>query len=37
VVAAGQHRVTVPWLWEGHGEPQPLTLDLDYGELQEPS
>ena len=37
VVAAGQHRVTVPWLWEGHGEPQPLTLDLDYGQLQEPS
>ncbi|MCQ8834837.1 hypothetical protein NQU54_38705 [Streptomyces samsunensis] len=28
VVTAGRHRVTVPWLWQGHGEPQPLTLDL---------
>ncbi|MFJ7593025.1 SbcC/MukB-like Walker B domain-containing protein [Streptomyces sp. NPDC097617] len=28
VVTTGRHRVTVPWLWQGHGEPQPLTLDL---------
>ncbi|MGV9380028.1 SbcC/MukB-like Walker B domain-containing protein [Nonomuraea sp. NPDC003707] len=28
VVAAGRHRITVPWLWEGHGEARPLTLDL---------
>ncbi|MCM8555417.1 SbcC/MukB-like Walker B domain-containing protein [Streptomyces sp. STCH 565 A] len=27
VVTAGRHRITVPWLWHGHGEPQPLTLD----------
>jgi hypothetical protein len=30
VVAVGQHRVTVPWLWEGRGEPQPLTLELSF-------
>ncbi|WP_433136352.1 SbcC/MukB-like Walker B domain-containing protein [Actinomadura nitritigenes] len=29
VVAAGRQRITVPWLWEGHGDPRPLTLDLD--------
>jgi hypothetical protein len=29
VVATGRHRITVPWLWEGHGEPQPFTLDLE--------
>ncbi len=28
VVKSGKYRVTVPWLWEGHGEPQPLTLDF---------
>ncbi|MFD1364406.1 SbcC/MukB-like Walker B domain-containing protein [Actinoplanes sichuanensis] len=28
LVAAGRNRVTVPWLWRGHGEPQPLTLDF---------
>ncbi|MFI0941351.1 SbcC/MukB-like Walker B domain-containing protein [Streptomyces sp. NPDC021020] len=31
VVASGQQRVTVPWLWQGQGEAQPLTLDLDLG------
>jgi hypothetical protein len=35
VVAAGQRRVTVPWLWEGHCEPQPLTLDFTPGRPQE--
>ncbi|GAA1546424.1 hypothetical protein GCM10009678_31310 [Actinomadura kijaniata] len=29
VVAEGRHRVTVPWLWEGHGEPRLLTIDHD--------
>ncbi|MFI6517334.1 SbcC/MukB-like Walker B domain-containing protein [Spirillospora sp. NPDC050679] len=29
VVADGRKRVTVPWLWEGHGEPRPLTVDLE--------
>lgn len=33
VVTAGRHRVTVPWLWQGHGEPQPLTLDLTIFQL----
>jgi hypothetical protein len=28
VMPAGKHRMTVPWLWEGRGEPQPLTLEL---------
>ncbi|TQM85471.1 putative exonuclease SbcCD C subunit [Saccharothrix saharensis] len=28
VVTAGKHRVTVPWLWKGHGEAEPLTLEL---------
>ncbi|MFE6129184.1 SbcC/MukB-like Walker B domain-containing protein, partial [Streptomyces sp. NPDC056437] len=28
VVTTGRHRVTVPWLWQGHGEPEPLSLDL---------
>ncbi|XHM65376.1 SbcC/MukB-like Walker B domain-containing protein [Streptomyces nigra] len=28
VITSGKHRVTVPWLWQGHGEAQPLTLDL---------
>ncbi|MFE0043691.1 SbcC/MukB-like Walker B domain-containing protein [Streptomyces albireticuli] len=38
VVTAGRHRVTVPWLWQGHGEPQPLTLDLalDPAHREEP-
>ncbi|MEU1377405.1 SbcC/MukB-like Walker B domain-containing protein [Streptomyces triculaminicus] len=31
VVTSGKHRVTVPWLWQGHGEAQPLTLDLGAG------
>ncbi|MFJ2901943.1 SbcC/MukB-like Walker B domain-containing protein [Streptomyces sp. NPDC087212] len=31
VVTSGKHRVTVPWLWQGHGEAQPLTLDLGLG------
>ncbi|MEW2400329.1 SbcC/MukB-like Walker B domain-containing protein [Streptomyces sp. NPDC046862] len=35
VVTSGRHRVTVPWLWQGHGEPQPLTLDLTSPQLQE--
>jgi hypothetical protein len=35
VVTAGQHLVTVPWRWEGHGEPQPLTLELSPGQSQE--
>lgn len=35
VVKAGRHRVSVPWLWEGHGEPQPLTLDLASGQTAE--
>ncbi|EIV92598.1 SbcC/MukB-like Walker B domain-containing protein [Frankia sp. QA3] len=28
VVTTGRTRVTVPWLWQGSGEPRPLTLDL---------
>ncbi|WP_394619085.1 SbcC/MukB-like Walker B domain-containing protein [Lentzea sp. JNUCC 0626] len=28
VVTAGKKRITVPWLWNGEGEPQVLTLDL---------
>lgn len=28
VVTSGRKRVTVPWLWQGHGEPTPLTFDL---------
>ncbi len=35
VIAAGKHRVTVPWIWEGHGEPQPLTLDFTPGNPRE--
>jgi hypothetical protein len=35
VTAAGKRRVTVPWLWEGHGEPQPLTLELGSDQPQE--
>jgi len=35
VIAAGKRRVTVPWLWEGHGEPQPLTLELGSDQPQE--
>ncbi|XVV00844.1 SbcC/MukB-like Walker B domain-containing protein [Actinosynnema sp. CA-248983] len=31
VVTAGKRRVTVPWLWEGQGEPEVLTLDLALG------
>ncbi|MFD5482174.1 SbcC/MukB-like Walker B domain-containing protein [Streptomyces hawaiiensis] len=31
VITSGKHRVTVPWLWQGHGEAQPLTLDLGQG------
>ncbi|MFE4674265.1 SbcC/MukB-like Walker B domain-containing protein [Streptomyces sp. NPDC056723] len=30
VHTAGRRRVTVPWLWNGHGEPEPLTLDLTF-------
>ncbi|MFC7101079.1 SbcC/MukB-like Walker B domain-containing protein [Nonomuraea rubra] len=29
VIAAGRQRITVPWLWEGHGDPRPLTLELN--------
>ncbi|MFD0580944.1 SbcC/MukB-like Walker B domain-containing protein [Dactylosporangium darangshiense] len=28
LVTTGRSRVTVPWLWRGHGEPQPLTFDF---------
>lgn len=35
VIAAGKHRVTVPWIWEGHGDPQPLTLDFTPGNPRE--
>ena len=35
VIAAGKHRVTIPWIWEGHGEPQPLTLDFTPGDPSE--
>lgn len=35
VVTTGRHRVTVPWLWQGHGEPQPLTLDLTPAQPQD--
>lgn len=31
VITSGKHRVTVPWLWQGHGEAHPLTLDLGLG------
>ncbi|WP_216588297.1 SbcC/MukB-like Walker B domain-containing protein [Streptomyces brasiliscabiei] len=31
VITSGKHRVTVPWLWRGHGEAEPLTLDLGLG------
>ncbi|RJQ86636.1 SbcC/MukB-like Walker B domain-containing protein [Amycolatopsis panacis] len=31
LVTAGKRRVTVPWLWEGRGEPEVLTLDLPTG------
>lgn len=27
LVTSGRHRITIPWLWEGHGEPQLLTLE----------
>lgn len=26
LVKSGQHRITIPWLWEGYGEPQLLEL-----------
>ncbi|MFE5143934.1 SbcC/MukB-like Walker B domain-containing protein [Streptomyces fagopyri] len=35
VVTAGQRRITVPWLWHGHGEPQPLSLDMPSGQPQD--
>ncbi|MFF7889375.1 SbcC/MukB-like Walker B domain-containing protein [Streptomyces sp. NPDC020794] len=35
VVTTGRHRVTVPWLWQGHGEPQPLSLDLTTPQPQD--
>lgn len=35
VTKAGQHRVSVPWLWEGQGEPQPLTLDLPLQQVRD--
>jgi hypothetical protein len=31
VVKAGRHRVTVPWLWDGRGEPKPLTFESTPG------
>jgi hypothetical protein len=37
VIAKGHYRVTVPWLWEGHGEPRPLALDLASGTAWEQS
>jgi hypothetical protein len=30
VITEGRHRVTVPWLWQGHDDPQLLTLDLGF-------
>ncbi|MFD7431194.1 SbcC/MukB-like Walker B domain-containing protein [Streptomyces sp. NPDC059818] len=35
VITTGRHRVTVPWLWQGHGEPQPLTFDLTTSQTPE--
>lgn len=35
VITTGRHRVTVPWLWEGYGEPEPLTLDLSPDQARE--
>jgi energy-coupling factor transporter ATP-binding protein EcfA2 len=35
VVTAGRRRITVPWLWRGHGEPQPLTLDVTAAQPQD--
>ncbi|MEU6032995.1 SbcC/MukB-like Walker B domain-containing protein [Streptomyces tauricus] len=35
VVTAGRRRITVPWLWHGHGEPQPLTLDVTTAQPQD--
>ncbi|WP_051789400.1 SbcC/MukB-like Walker B domain-containing protein [Streptomyces sp. NRRL S-1022] len=35
VVTAGRRRITVPWLWHGHGEPQPLTLDMTAAQPQD--
>ncbi|WP_185447216.1 SbcC/MukB-like Walker B domain-containing protein [Kribbella qitaiheensis] len=26
LVTTGRHRITIPWLWEGHGQPQLLEL-----------
>ncbi|MFG1997480.1 SbcC/MukB-like Walker B domain-containing protein [Actinoplanes sp. NPDC048988] len=31
VVTDGRHRITVPWLWRGNGEPSPLTLPITSG------
>ncbi|MEU4563945.1 SbcC/MukB-like Walker B domain-containing protein [Actinoplanes sp. NPDC023936] len=31
VVTDGRHRITVPWLWRGNGEPVPLTLPTTGG------
>ncbi|MEU3241139.1 SbcC/MukB-like Walker B domain-containing protein [Streptomyces anthocyanicus] len=35
VITTGRRRITVPWLWHGHGEPQPLTLDLTAPQTQD--
>ncbi|MGW1728398.1 SbcC/MukB-like Walker B domain-containing protein [Streptomyces sp. NPDC002306] len=35
VLTSGRRRITVPWLWHGHGEPQPLTLDLTPAQPEE--
>ncbi|WP_432590511.1 SbcC/MukB-like Walker B domain-containing protein [Streptomyces sp. HD1123-B1] len=35
VITTGRRRITVPWLWHGHGEPQPLTLDLTTSQHQD--
>jgi hypothetical protein len=37
VIPAGKHRMTIPWLWEGHGEPQPLTLEPPAPGLEPPA
>jgi chromosome segregation ATPase len=35
VVINGRHRVTVPWMWRGHGEAQPLSPDLTAPQPQD--
>jgi hypothetical protein len=32
VVGSGRERITVPWLWEGHGEPRLLSVGQGAGE-----